>query len=198
MAIASSTTIETEFGNFNVSYHETKYGNCVSFFQGNLSKGKPIVRLHSACLFGEVFHSLHCDCYYQLTETMALIHKQEKGVIIYSYQEGRGIGLKKKIEAMEIQRTEKCDTAEAFKRIGFKKVDLRDYKAEIEALKELGLAKNIKTFSGNPQKIKALKDAGYNVVEILKIDYKKLGSLAKQEIKTKIEKMGFSYPQEIK
>ena len=193
MTIASSTIIKTEFGDFKVIYHETKYGSCVSLSQGDLSKNEPIVRLHSACLFGEVFHSLHCDCYHQLEETMALIHKNKQGVIVYSYQEGRGIGLKKKIEAMEIQKLEKCDAVEAFKKLGLKKADLRDYNAEIEALKELNVAKNIKTFSGNPLKIKALKNAGYKIAETLNVDNKNISQLAKEEIDTKIKKMGYSY-----
>ncbi|NIO22780.1 MAG: hypothetical protein GTN38_02000 [Candidatus Aenigmarchaeota archaeon] len=193
MAIVSSTVIQTKFGEFRVSYHETNHGSCVSFSQGDLSKDGVIVRLHSDCLFGEVFHSLHCDCYHQLTKTMSLIHKNKCGVIVYSYQEGKGIGLKKKIEAMEIQRKEKCDSVEAFRKLGLKRSDLREYTAEMEALKDLGLAKNLRTFSGNPMKIKKLKDAGYNIVETLKIDKKNLNILAKKEIKTKIEKMNYSY-----
>jgi len=193
MAITSSTIIKTEFGNFRVCFHETKHNKCVSFSQGDLSKNTPIVRLHSACLFGEVFHSLHCDCYHQLTETMRLIRVNKCGVLIYSFQEGRGIGLKKKIQAMEIQRIEKCDTVDAFKKIGLKKSDYRDYKAEIEALKDLGLGKKIKTFSGNPQKIKALEEAGYNIIEFLKVDDKILTEEAKEEIETKLKKMGYMY-----
>ncbi len=101
--------------------------------------------------------------------------------------------MKKKIEAMEIQRKEKCDSVEAFRKLGLKRSDLREYTAEMEALKDLGLAKNLRTFSGNPMKIKKLKDAGYNIVETLKIDKKNLNILAKKEIKTKIEKMNYSY-----
>jgi len=97
MPITASTIIKTRFGDFQVSFHETESGDCVSFSQGKLTKGKPIVRLHSACLFGEVFHSLHCDCLRQVTQTMALIQKNKCGVIVYSYQEGRGIGLKRKV-----------------------------------------------------------------------------------------------------
>ncbi|MBI5803842.1 hypothetical protein HY450_01210 [Candidatus Pacearchaeota archaeon] len=193
MTIVASTIIKTEFGNFKVCFHETEKGSCVSFSQGDLSKDNPIVRFHSACLFGEIFHSLHCDCHHQLTETMALIHKNKCGVIIYSYQEGRGIGLKKKIEAMEIQRMENCDTVEAFKKLGFGKSDFRDYETEIQALKDLKVAKKIQSFSGNPVKDKVLKKAGFTITEILNIDDKNLSQIAKEEIKTKIEKMGYKY-----
>jgi|SRR3989344_3021501 len=193
MAIATSTIIRTAFGNFKVCFHETEKGSCVSFSQGDLSKDNPIVRFHSACLFGEAFHAIDCDCYHQLAESMALIHKNNCGVIIYSYQEGRGIGLKKKIEALEIQRIESCDTVEAFKKLGFEKSDFRDYWAEVQALKDLKVAKKIQSFSGSPIKDKALRKAGFTITKILKIDDKDLSKFAKEEIKTKIEKMGYNY-----
>jgi len=193
MPITASTIIKTRFGDFQVSFHETESGDCVSFSQGKLTKGKPIVRLHSACLFGEVFHSLHCDCLRQVTQTMALIQKNKCGVIVYSYQEGRGIGLKRKIEAMEIQRVENCDTVEAFKRLGVEKSDPRDFKAEVQALKDLGVANDIQSFSGNPIKGAALKAAGFRVANNLKIDDTDLSEMAKEEIKTKIKKMGYKY-----
>src|SRR6266404_2077417 len=104
MPIRSSTIIQTDFGSFKVSYHEIDAQGYVSFAHGDISRNTPIVRIHSACLFGEAFHSLHCDCNHQLTETMRVIDQHGSGVIVYSYQEGRGIGLEKKIEAMEIER----------------------------------------------------------------------------------------------
>ena len=192
MTIVASTIIKTEFGDFRVCYHETKKGFCVSFSQGDLSKDNPIVRLHSACLFGEVFHSLHCDCYCQLTETMALIHEHKQGVIIYSYQEGMGIGLKKKIESMEIQRKEKCDIVEAFGKLGLKS-DYRTFDVEMEALKDLGVSRRIETLSGSSVKIDAFKKVGYTISKLLKIDDRKLSNIAKEELKTKKEKMGYSY-----
>ena len=193
MPITASTIIKTKFGDFKVCFHETKCDACVSFSQSDLTKGEPTVRIHSACLFGEVFHSLHCDCLHQITQTMALIQKNKCGVIVYSYQEGRGIGLKRKIEAMEIQRVENCDTVEAFKKLGVEKSDPRDFKAEVQALKDLGVAKEIQSFSGNPIKDAALKAAGFRVVKNLKIDDKDLSEMAKEEIKIKIKKMGYKY-----
>lgn len=193
MAIVASTVLKTEFGDFKVCYHETKHGSCVSFSQGKLNENTPIVRIHSACLFGETFHSLHCDCAHQLKNTMRQIHKIKHGVIIYSYQEGRGIGLKKKIQAMEIQRTEKCDTGDAFTKLGLKKTDYRKYDAEIQALKDLKLNKTIQTYSGNQLKIQQLKNAGYKIREILKEDTTHLNKLAKEERRAKEQKMGYSY-----
>ncbi len=81
-------------------------------------------------------------------------------MIIYAYQEGRGIGLEKKIKAMEIQRVKMCDTIEAFKKLGFNKSDYRNYKESLDALKDLKVSKSIMTFSGNPRKVKAMENAG--------------------------------------
>jgi GTP cyclohydrolase II len=192
MVIVASTVLKTEFGDFKVCYHETKNGSCTSFSQGKLNENTPIVRMHSACLFGETFHSLHCDCAHQLKNTMSQIHKNKHGVIIYSYQEGRGIGLKKKIQAMEIQLTKKCDTVEAFNKLGLKKSDYRKYDAEIQSLKDLELNKTIKTYSGNQDKIQQLRNAGYKV-KILKEDSTHLSKLAKEERKTKEQKMNYCY-----
>ena len=118
MSISASTIIHTDFGKFRVCYHKYKDDFCISFSKGNLKIGIPIVRIHSACLFGEVLRSIHCDCDHQIVEAMRKIKKHGNGVIIYSYKEGRGIGIEKKIRAMEIQRSMKCDTVEEFKKLG--------------------------------------------------------------------------------
>lgn len=191
--ITASTIIKTEFGNFKVSYHKFGKKICVSFSFGDLSKNEPIVRFHSACLFGEAFHSLHCDCQHQITKVMSLIQTNGNGVIVYSYQEGRGIGLENKIKAMELERTEKIDTVEAFKKLGFNKADCRDYDIEIKALKELNLAKKIKTFSGNPHKIKVLEKVGYIVEKIIPEEPLDLSDLAKKEREVKVKKLGYEY-----
>lgn len=193
MALTASTILKTEFGDFKVSYHEFGKQYCVSFSKGDLLKNEPIVRIHSACLFGEAFHSLHCDCSHQITKTMGLIKNNKNGVIVYSYQEGRGIGLKNKIKAMEIERIENVDTVEAFKKLGFEKSDYREYKIEIQALKELGLSKKIKTFSGSPKKIEALEKAGYKVEQIIPEEPLNLSEIAKKERMVKVKKLGYKY-----
>lgn len=195
MAILASTFIHTDFGRFRVCYHKSKAGICISFSKGDLSKNIPIIRFHSACLFGEAFHSLHCDCDSQIINTMRLIKRYGRGMIVYTYQEGRGIGLEKKIKAMEIQRVENCDTVEAFKKLGFNRPDYRHYKESIDALKDLKVSKTIMTFSGSPRKIKIMEDAGYIIKKIIKsYKYKKhLSKLAKEEIKVKEQKMGYIY-----
>ena len=192
MTITATTVLDTEFGKYTVNYHEIKGKTCVSFSYGNLKKN-PIVRIHSACLFGEAFHSLQCDCAHQVSKTMGLIQENDSGVIVYSYQEGRGIGLKNKIKAMEIERTRKVDTIEAFKEIGLKKPDYRDYKIEVEALKELSLSEKIKTFSGNPKKIEALKNAGFDVERVIPEKPLDLSDKAKSEREVKVKKLGYKY-----
>jgi len=193
MTITALTIIKTEFGNFKVSYHKFGKKICVSFSYGDLTKNEPIVRFHSACLFGEAFHSLHCDCQHQISKVMSLIQTNGNGVIVYSYQEGRGIGLENKIKAMELERKEKLDTVEAFKRLGFDKADCRDYDTEIKALKELNLAKKIKTFSGNPKKIEALKKDGYIVDVIIPEEPLDLSDIARKEREIKVKKLGYKY-----
>lgn len=193
MAIKSNTIIQTDFGLFAVSYHEVADKGYVSFVYGDVTKGIPVIRIHSACLFGEAFHSLHCDCDHQLTETMRAISKRGSGAIIYSYAEGRGIGLQKKIEAMEIERTTGCDTVEAFKKLGFDKPDYRDHKAEVEVLNELDVALKIHSFSGNPNKRTALEEAGFEIIDELEIEPDTLSEIALKEKNVKKEKMGYTY-----
>jgi GTP cyclohydrolase II len=96
----------------------------------------------------------------------------------------------KKIKSMETQRKKKCDTVEAFKKLGLKP-DYRNYKAEVEALKDLKLSKNIILLSSNPHKKKALENSGYLINRTLKLKHKKLSKLAQKEIKTKKEKLGY-------
>lgn len=191
--ISASTVLQTKYGPFKVNYHEFDESACVSFSYGDITKNNPIARFHSACLFGESFLSLDCDCNYQVAQTMEAIVKSGAGIIIYSYQEGRGIGLKNKIKAMEIERVENCDTVEAFKKLGFDKPDYRTYEAEVGALKELSVSKSIISFSGNPAKRKAIESAGFNIIEELEIKDDGLSEVAIKEKKVKQEKMGYTY-----
>lgn len=160
-----STILETVFGLFQLSYHAIGPESCVSLVLRGMDDQTPLVRLHSACLFGEAFHSNECDCKQQLVGAMQRIQNHGHGVIVYSCtQEGRGIGLENKIRAMEIQRTTGCDTVEAFRRLGFSDPDQRDYRAELKVLKELGVPKRVHLLTGNLKKRKALLDNGYELV----------------------------------
>ncbi len=120
-----------------------------------------LVRIHSECLTGEVFHSKKCDCGAQLTHSMEMIEK-DKGVFVYLRQEGRNIGLINKLKAYKLQE-EGLDTFEANTALGFK-FDQRSYADAIEILKDLGI-KKVKLITNNPDKIEAVKLSGIELVE---------------------------------
>lgn len=126
----------------------------------------PLVRLHSECLTGDVFHSLRCDCGEQLDKSIKLIEKQGAGVILYLRQEGRGIGLINKLKAYELQQNG-LDTVEANHKLGFA-TDLREYLFAAKILQDLGL-KKIKLITNNPDKISELESYGIEVIEVINI-----------------------------
>lgn len=125
----------------------------------------PIIRVHSGCVTGDIFHSLRCDCYQQLQAALKVITEAPFGAIIYvPYHEGRGIGLFKKIQAYALQ-DQGLDTVEANIEVGAP-IDSRDYELAARALRDLGMAE-IKLLSNNPAKEQALKAHGIRVSERL-------------------------------
>ena len=127
----------------------------------------PVVRIHSGCVTGDIFHSLRCDCYQQLQAALKAISKAPLGVIVYvPYHEGRGIGLFKKIQAYALQ-DQGLDTIEANIEVGAP-IDSRDYALTARILSELNMTE-IKLLSNNPAKEQALKALGIRVVERLPI-----------------------------
>jgi len=123
----------------------------------------PLVRLHSECLTGDVFHSSRCDCGEQLDEAISLM-EQQGGIILYLRQEGRGIGLYNKIEAYKHQ-SEGMDTYQANNHLGFGD-DLRDFDEAGEMLKALNVTK-LKLLTNNPNKVDALREFGIEVEEVI-------------------------------
>ncbi len=155
--------------------------------KGELSPEKPsLVRIHSQCLTGDVFHSLKCDCGRQLDYAMKRIQEEGHGVIIYQQQEGRGIGITNKIRAYALQDAGQ-DTVEANLSLGFE-ADLRSYECCAEIFKQLGL-RRIRLMSNNPDKIAALEKAGLEIVERVSIEVEPTEN-ALNYMKTKKEKMG--------
>ncbi|HKG92718.1 MAG TPA: GTP cyclohydrolase II, partial [Gemmatimonadaceae bacterium] len=135
----------------------------VALVFGEIGDGEDIlVRMHSKCLTGDTFHSLRCDCGYQLDTAMKMIVAEGRGVIVYLDQEGRGIGLLNKLRAYEIQDTGK-DTVEANEQLGFKP-DLRNYGIGAQILLDLGL-KSIRPLTNNPKKMVGLEGYGLRVTE---------------------------------
>jgi GTP cyclohydrolase II len=151
-----------------------------------LSGDPPLVRIHSQCLTGDVFHSLRCDCRAQLELALQSIAAEGRGLIIYENQEGRGIGLLNKLRAYELQ-DHGADTVEANERLGFE-ADLRGYELAGAILLHLGVH-SVRLMSNNPQKIEALERAGVKVAERVPCVVEPVES-TEDYLRTKKEKMG--------
>ena len=135
----------------------------VALVHGDVQDGEGVlVRMHSRCLTGDVFHSLRCDCGWQLHTAMQMIEDAGRGVVVYLDQEGRGIGLLNKLQAYELQDSG-ADTVEANERLGFKP-DLRNYGIGAQILLDLGL-KSIRPLTNNPRKLVGLEGYGLHVDE---------------------------------
>ena len=159
----------------------------VVLYKGEMEPGVPtLVRIHSQCLTGDVFGSIKCDCGPQLHQAMEMIEAEGRGAIVYQQQEGRGIGIINKIRAYALQ-DEGADTVEANEKLGFA-VDARTYQQCAEILFDLGLCK-VRVMSNNPEKLKALEDAGLHIVERIPIEID-AEEPAAHYLKTKREKMG--------
>ncbi len=122
----------------------------------------PLVRVHSECLTGDVFHSLRCDCRAQLDLSLIQIADEGRGLLIYEKKEGRGIGLMNKLRAYQLQ-DEGADTVEANEKLGFES-DLRDYELPASILKFFGVSQ-VRLLSNNPHKVQAMERSGIEVVE---------------------------------
>ena len=158
----------------------------VALVMGDVKTQPPLVRVHSQCLTGDVFHSLRCDCRQQLELSLALIAEKGAGILIYEQQEGRGIGLMAKLQAYELQDAG-LDTVEANERLGFK-ADQRDFTLPGEILKALGVTE-VRLLSNNPDKVEALERAGVRVVERVPCEVTP-SPHAQEYLKTKREKLG--------
>jgi len=160
----------------------------IAMIMGDLTREAPLLRIHSQCSTGEGLGSLRCDCSEQLSMAMRAIAAEGRGLVIYEYQEGRGIGLMSKLKAYELQDGG-LDTVDANHVLGFR-ADCRDYSLPVAILRELGVNR-VRLLTNNPAKARALTDAGIEVAvripcEALANPY----SLA--YLRTKREKMNHS------
>ncbi|CAN5615574.1 hypothetical protein BH24ACI2_BH24ACI2_00850 [soil metagenome] len=181
--------LPTQIGKFKIAGYRSLTSNeeFVVLFKGKMRAEVPtLVRIHSQCLTGDVFASIKCDCGLQLKKAMELIEAEGRGAIVYQQQEGRGIGIINKIRAYALQ-DEGADTVEANEKLGFM-VDARNYQQCAEILFDLGLCK-VRVISNNPDKIRALKKAGLQIVERVPIEVEAKKPAA-HYLRTKKEKLG--------
>ncbi|MDI6784650.1 MAG: bifunctional 3,4-dihydroxy-2-butanone-4-phosphate synthase/GTP cyclohydrolase II [bacterium] len=179
----------TRFGEFKLIGYQTTIDEQyhLALVKGEVA-GKPnvLVRVHSECLTGDVFHSLRCDCGEQLATALAMIARKKLGVLLYMRQEGRGIGLQNKLRAYVLQE-EGLDTVEANERLGFKP-DLRDYGIGAQILVDLGLT-TIRLITNNPRKIIGLEGYGLKVTERVPLEVGR-NEMNRKYLKSKKEKLG--------
>ena len=181
--------LPTEWGDFLIAGYRSKTSDedFVVLYKGELRPDLPtLVRIHSQCLTGDVFGSSKCDCGAQLHRTLQMIQEEGRGAIVYQQQEGRGIGILNKIRAYALQDAG-ADTVEANERLDLP-VDARDYRQCAEVLFDLGLCK-VKVISNNPGKLRALEEAGLEIVERVSIEVESSEPAARY-LQTKKEKMG--------
>jgi GTP cyclohydrolase II len=182
----------TRFGRFRIYGFEgirpAATEEALALKAGELSSelGPPLIRIHSECLTGDVFHSLRCDCRPQLELALDQIVAEGRGLLIYEHQEGRGIGLLNKLRAYELQ-DEGLDTVQANEQLGFE-ADLRDYALPAAILRYFKISE-VRLLSNNPEKVAALEKAGIKVVERAPIIAPPLATTA-DYLRTKRDKMG--------
>jgi GTP cyclohydrolase II len=179
----------TRSGHFRIYGFEADGGaaeQAIALKMGDLSGDPPLVRIHSQCLTGDVFHSLRCDCRGQLELAIAAISAEGRGLLIYENQEGRGIGLLNKLRAYELQ-DHGADTVEANQQLGFQ-ADLRGYALAGAILRYFGLTA-VRLMSNNPEKIQALERAGVRVTERVPSIVPPIES-TEEYLRTKRDKLG--------
>ena len=183
----------TRWGHFRILGFEgvanvpvTKIDSAVALVMGDIRSAPPLVRIHSQCLTGDVFHSLRCDCRQQLELALDKIARGGAGILLYEQQEGRGIGLMAKLRAYELQDSGR-DTVQANEELGFK-ADHREFELPAEILKQLDVTA-VRLITNNPDKVAAMETAGIRVVERVSAEVEAEPTFAKY-LEVKREKMG--------
>jgi GTP cyclohydrolase II len=192
----ASTKLPTRFGDFRMHVYNTPDGKePMALTVGRIGRdgGPVLVRLHSECLTGDLFGSKRCDCGEQLSHSLELLQEEGRGVLLYLRQEGRGIGLTKKIDAYALQE-QGLDTVEANLALGLPE-DARDYRVAAEMLLDLGV-RRAALLTNNPDKIEGLERHGIEVVRRLPLRVSPNPANVRY-LETKREKMGHLLPQAV-
>ena len=179
----------TDFGDFELRLFEDKINgdHHVAVIKGNIKKDDNVlVRVHSQCLTGDIFGSLRCDCGPQLENSLKMIEKDGTGILVYLRQEGRGIGLKNKIKAYQLQ-DQGYDTVEANHKLGFKS-DLREYGIGAQILLDCNV-RQMRLLTNNPKKIISLEGFGLKIVDRVPIEFEP-NEVNKKYLSTKRDKLG--------
>ena len=188
----TETVLPTVYGVFRAIAYQSSIDpdEHVALVMGNLEPDEPtLVRVHSQCVTGDVFHSMRCDCGEQLEKSMQMIGEEGRGVIVYMRQEGRGIGFHNKLRAYALQDSG-MDTVEANEALGFE-ADRRDYGIGMQILVDLGL-KKIRILTNNPKKRAGLDGFGLQMVERVPI-FSAPNPYNERYLQTKAEKLGHRF-----
>ena len=193
---AAESDLPTRLGDFRIVVYEVRYENQepIALVFGDLSADgpPPLVRMHSSCFTGDLISSLRCDCGDQLQMALEMISREGRGALVYLPQEGRGIGLAKKIAAYALQ-DQGMDTVEANMALGFK-ADMRDYGVGLQILKDLGLSE-IRLLTNNPKKREAFNLRGFDVRLADQVPIvPEVNDHNRRYLQTKKEKMGHQLP----
>ncbi len=186
---AAAAKLPTEYGEFDiVAYEDSADGKThVALVHGDLGGGENVlVRVHSSCVTGDIFHSARCDCGPQLDTAMRRIVGEGRGVLLYLNQEGRGIGLANKIRAYSLQ-DEGFDTVEANERLGFP-ADRREYGVSVRMLVDLGV-RSVRLLSNNPRKLAGVTGDGLSMSERIPLEIP-ASEFTRRYLKTKKDKLG--------
>jgi GTP cyclohydrolase II len=195
LRMLASALLPTHWGTFRIygfqleaTHRDTpKEETALALLMGTMEGPPPLVRIHSECLTGDVFGSCRCDCGEQLHAAMEKVAKDQRGMVIYEKQEGRGIGLMWKLRAYKLQE-QGLDTLEANEKLGFKP-DYRQYHLPARILSYFGV-RQVRLLSNNPDKIQALENYGIEVVERVPCEVSPSGPYARRYLLTKKNQLG--------